>query len=240
MCVVIGKQQQPCHIPICADNLTFQFLSFAYKKWNIKPRKYTITIAKIFWVCRYVHFSDELLIDRQASHYTSWFSHITPHAMVSKSRTLFLRTSFCAKCNLIMGIKWILYLSRAVNKTSIYTFQFWQNKIFLSCQFQRKTTTQLNAFCYFHSITKDESSYDVHKILISPCFVISLLQNENFFWRHIKVSKTRKQIVKSWILPKNEQMNSTLLLWNLRSTCFRSFFGRNWRHQKDISKITDL
>ena len=23
-------------------------------------------------------------------------------------------------------------------------------------------------------------------------------------------------------------------------TCFHSFFGRNWRHQKDISKLTDL
>ena len=56
----------------------------------------------------------------------------------------------------------------------------------------------------------------------------------------LKVSKTQKQIVKSWILPKNEQMNSILLLWYLRSTCFRSFFGRNWRHQKDISKLTDL
>ena len=39
---------------------------------------------------------------------------------------------------------------------------------------------------------------------------------------------------------KNEQTNSTLLLWNLRSNCFRLFFGRNWRHQKDISKLTDL
>ena len=56
----------------------------------------------------------------------------------------------------------------------------------------------------------------------------------------IKVSKTRKQIVKPWILPKNERMNLTLLLWYLRLTCFRSFFGRNWRHQKDISKLTDL
>ena len=24
------------------------------------------------------------------------------------------------------------------------------------------------------------------------------------------------------------------------STCFRLFFGRNWRHQKDVSKLTDL
>ena len=37
--------------------------------------------------------------------------------------------------------------------------------------------------------------------------------------------------------PKNEQTNSTLLLWNLRSTYFRLFFGGNWRHQKNISKL---
>ena len=42
----------------------------------------------------------------------------------------------------------------------------------------------------------------------------------------------------SSILPKNEQKNSTLLLWYLKSNSFRSFFGR--RHQKDISKLTDL
>ena len=41
-------------------------------------------------------------------------------------------------------------------------------------------------------------------------------------------------------LPKNEQINLTLLLWYLMLTCFRSFFGKNWCHQKDISKLTDL
>ena len=40
--------------------------------------------------------------------------------------------------------------------------------------------------------------------------------------------------------PKNQRTNSTLLLWYLRSTCFRFFLGRNWRHQKDFSKLTDL
>ena len=39
---------------------------------------------------------------------------------------------------------------------------------------------------------------------------------------------------------KNQRRNSTLLLWNLRLTCFRLFFGGNWRHQKDISKSSDL
>ena len=34
--------------------------------------------------------------------------------------------------------------------------------------------------------------------------------------------------------PKNERTNSTLLLWYLRSTCFRSFFGGNRRAQKSL------
>ena len=51
------------------------------------------------------------------------------------------------------------------------------------------------------------------------------------------ISKANCQAVNS---SKNEQMNSTLLLWCLRLTCFCSFIGRNWRHQKDISKLTDL
>ena len=42
---------------------------------------------------------------------------------------------------------------------------------------------------------------------------------------------------KSTFPPKNEQMNSTLLLWQ---TCFRSSFGGNWRHQKYILRLTDL
>ena len=33
---------------------------------------------------------------------------------------------------------------------------------------------------------------------------------------------------------------STLLLWYLKLNCFCSFFWDNWRHQKGISKITDL
>ena len=44
----------------------------------------------------------------------------------------------------------------------------------------------------------------------------------------------------SSILPKNERKILTLLLWYLKSNCFRSFFGRIEIHQKDISKLTDL
>ena len=46
--------------------------------------------------------------------------------------------------------------------------------------------------------------------------------------------------MESSILPKTERKNATLLLWYLKSNCFRSFFGRIERHQKDISKLADL
>ena len=49
-----------------------------------------------------------------------------------------------------------------------------------------------------------------------------------------------KQFFKPMFPPKNKWTNSALLLWNLRSTCFHSIFGGNWRHQKDILKLTDL
>ena len=36
-----------------------------------------------------------------------------------------------------------------------------------------------------------------------------------------------------------KKMNEQIRLYYF-STCFHSFFGRKWRHQKDISKLTDL
>ena len=51
---------------------------------------------------------------------------------------------------------------------------------------------------------------------------------------------SQNDFFKLTFLSKNKQMNSTLLLWYLRSICLCSFFRRNWRHQKDISKLTDL
>ena len=36
-----------------------------------------------------------------------------------------------------------------------------------------------------------------------------------------------------------QKTNEQIQLYYL-STCFRSLFGRKWRHQKDISKLTDL
>ena len=56
----------------------------------------------------------------------------------------------------------------------------------------------------------------------------------------LKVIQSRNDFFKPTFLPKNEWTNSTLVLWNLRSACFCSFFGRNWSHKKDISKLTDL
>ena len=60
----------------------------------------------------------------------------------------------------------------------------------------------------------------------------------------LKIRQSRNDFFKLTFLPKNEQTNSTLLIWYLRSTCFCSFFGRNCRHQNqhqnDISKLTDL
>ena len=45
-----------------------------------------------------------------------------------------------------------------------------------------------------------------------------------FFWGH-------------WFPPKHKRTNSTLLLWYLKSTCLHSFFGENWRHQKNHFEI---
>ena len=63
------------------------------------------------------------------------------------------------------------------------------------------------------------------------------------FWSNslkLKVSLFQKDFLLSSILPKNERKISTWLLWFLRPTCFPLFFGRIWRHQKDISKLIDL
>ena len=52
----------------------------------------------------------------------------------------------------------------------------------------------------------------------------------------INVRQNRNDFFKPTFPPKNEQTNSMLLLWDL----FCLFFGGNWRHQKYISKLTDL
>ena len=70
-------------------------------------------------------------------------------------------------------------------------------------------------------------------LLFQPLFqgFLNLGQKyKNFFFGFIVQMKTLKFSFK----------NSWSLLWYLRLTCFCSFFGRNWRHQKDSSKLTDL
>jgi hypothetical protein len=56
----------------------------------------------------------------------------------------------------------------------------------------------------------------------------NVLVIEKNFWfakflRSLKVSKSRNDFFKYTFPPKNKRTNFTLLLWNLRSTCFRSF-----------------
>ena len=43
---------------------------------------------------------------------------------------------------------------------------------------------------------------------------------------YVKISESWKRFMVSSILPKNERKNLTLLLWYLRSNCFRLFFER--------------
>ena len=52
----------------------------------------------------------------------------------------------------------------------------------------------------------------------------------------LKVRKIQNDFFRPTFLPKNDEQ---IRLYYL-SICFRSFFGRKWRHQKDISKLTDL
>ena len=47
-----------------------------------------------------------------------------------------------------------------------------------------------------------------------------------------KVIQSRNDFSKPMFLPKNEQMNSTLLQWNLRSACFCSFFWKKLKTPK--------
>ena len=48
----------------------------------------------------------------------------------------------------------------------------------------------------------------------------------------LKVRKSRKDFFKITFPPKNEPTNSTLLVWNLWSTCFRSVFWRKLKTPK--------
>ena len=66
-----------------------------------------------------------------------------------------------------------------------------------------------------------------------------LIKNKNHTI-YTRVGKTGYLGPWSRVMVCCSKLFSALLLWYLRSTCFHSFFGRNWRHQKYISKSTGL
>ena len=82
--------------------------------------------------------------------------------------------------------------------------------------------------------------------LISKClfgvFDFSQKTNENKSTWGIIVVKSNFFVGNfvQMMAPKGHFEINWPLLWYLRLTCFRSFFGRNRRHQKDTLKITDL
>ena len=69
---------------------------------------------------------------------------------------------------------------------------------------------------------------------------------KNDFRRNIHVISKGQLISKCLFGVFNffQKMNESIQLyydaWCLRSTCFCPFFWRNWRRQKDMSKLTDL
>ena len=87
--------------------------------------------------------------------------------------------------------------------------------------------TSRNHLRYFEG--KDFASiYKLVNYIPSSPLVTSLLSNCNWICPiQIKVRQSRNDFFQTDVSSKNEWTNSTLLLWNLRSTCFRSFFGRN-------------
>ena len=65
------------------------------------------------------------------------------------------------------------------------------------------------------------------------CFFVCVVANV------LKVRQSRNDFFKPTFPPKNKWTNSTLLLWNLMSTCFHSFL-EEIENTKNISKSADL
>ena len=84
------------------------------------------------------------------------------------------------------------------------------------------------------------SQSDYEGPIIKPDFWFSVNSTLRLVGNSIKFRQSQNDFFKASFCPKNERSNLTLLLWYLRSTCFRSFFGGNRRPQKNISKLTDL
>ena len=116
---------------------------------------------------------------------------------------------------------------------------FWQDKYlnFLNEQAMVKIVGKIQNQCYIKTPVQQNQTCTRPEVFVkSYLLFLTCFYLTNFFGEEklklLKVSKTQKQIVKSWILPKKEWTNLTLLLWYLRSTCVCSFLGRNQRHKK--------
>ena len=59
-------------------------------------------------------------------------------------------------------------------------------------------------------------------------------------WSFTKGQLISKCLFGIFNFSKKRTKNSTWLQWYLKSNCFRSFFWKNWRHQKEIPKLFDL
>ena len=83
-----------------------------------------------------------------------------------------------------------------------------------------------------YSLRNVNSSWTHHlsvQIMLNPGY-LKVRQSQNDFLSWSLLQKTKN---------KNEWIRLYYYRWYLRSTCFCSFFFRgNWKHQKDISKLT--
>ena len=117
------------------------------------------------------------------------------------------------------------YLSKCVNFSYFLTTPF-SGKIIISFKQGESETTFADIL--LQCISK-LSKFVNKKVLMKEWYSEKIIQftildtfGQWCKWLQ-KVSKTRKQMVKPWILPNNKQMNSTSLLWYLRLTCIVSF-----------------
>ena len=115
------------------------------------------------------------------------------------------------------------------------------------------STKSLAMICSSHVFTKNE--FRIYKRLVL-CFIVFLVKTiwcaksrlnlkrflfliwshpqkdvPNHYLNFFTSAKFRKHTVKPWILPKKPY---EWIRFYYYATCFRSFFGRDWRHQKTI------
>ena len=125
-----------------------------------------------------------------------------------------------------------------------------------TCLYVKRVGTLMFTKCLLNSLQKMEFLREGSKILnrfvwiflIEFCKELkSIYQSEIIHDAYLSkiISETKGQLISKGLFgilnsSKKRTKKLTNLLWYLRSTCFRSFFGRIWRYQKDISKLTDL